>query len=218
MVKVGFLRSSMPVMLMVIYIGSCFAVDIQENYHVAKASYTQNRPPYTDHAARARYMVHRSDWAIINTISTKPGIEGYPFGNKWSISDGASDNSTGIPYVYVTKFDVTAKDFSVDNNVTMTFVEAEFQDIGECQISKVSDPESPLCATLLLIGSITNITDATELEFAEKAIFTRHPFMRDWPASHGFHCMKMMIKKLWLTDYFGGGVFVSVDDYFNAKP
>ncbi|XP_070555874.1 protein CREG1-like [Ptychodera flava] len=203
-----------------ILIGICSAVEVQESYHVMKAATYSvgDRPPYMEYAARARYMVHRADWAIINTVSIQPGMLGFPFGNILSISDGLVDNSTGIPYVYLTRFDVSVQDFSVNNNVTMTFTENEFPDINECKPGKISDPESPLCSRLILIGSMANITDATELEFAKKVLFTRHPYMTDWPATHEFRCMKMIVKGAWIIDFFGGGVTISAEDYFKAKP
>lgn len=52
-------------------------------------------------------------WCSIATISTLPGIQGFPFTNVKSFVDGSLAVSTGIPYFYMAPADFTAKDLSV---------------------------------------------------------------------------------------------------------
>ena len=49
------------------------------------------------------------DWASIATISNNS----FPLANLKSISDGPIDNSSGIPYFYMTPWDLSGHDLSV---------------------------------------------------------------------------------------------------------
>ena len=62
-------------------------------------------PSYEKKAETARYMANNLDWGVLSTISTRKGLEGMPFGNPISISDGGVNNSTGIPYFYTSSLD-----------------------------------------------------------------------------------------------------------------
>lgn len=53
------------------------------------------------------------DWVSIGTISTQKQIQGYPFVSLQSMSDGPVSNGTGIPYLYMSDLDLTAKDTEV---------------------------------------------------------------------------------------------------------
>ena len=44
------------------------------------------------------------------TIAKREPIVGYPFVNIFSLSDGPIDNSTGVPYMYVTEFDMSVEE------------------------------------------------------------------------------------------------------------
>lgn len=68
---------------------------------------------YLQYARVARYIIHISDWASLATVSTHPGIEGYPFANVFSISDGTVTNSSGTPYFYLTKLELSVEDLQV---------------------------------------------------------------------------------------------------------
>ncbi|XP_077991745.1 protein CREG1-like [Glandiceps talaboti] len=178
------------------------------------------RPPFTHYAERARYVVHQANWAVMNTISTQPGMKGYPFGNVASVSDGTVNNSTGIPYFYITALDVSVRDFRVNgnNNISLTFSETMIPDVNDCITSEQGDPENPLCTRLVLLGQMQEVTDSQETEFAKKALFSRHPVMPDWSSSHKFLFFKLDIKDVWMIDFFGGGKHITPEDYFKAKP
>lgn len=53
------------------------------------------------------------DWAAVSTISVRKDVETFPVANLISISDGFTGNGTGIPYMYLTPLDFTAKDLAV---------------------------------------------------------------------------------------------------------
>lgn len=45
------------------------------------------RPPYHEYARVARYLVHKSNWTLMGTISSVSAIHGYPMVNVISIED-----------------------------------------------------------------------------------------------------------------------------------
>lgn len=47
------------------------------------------------------------------TISTRSPVKGYPFANVFSVSDGTVNNSSGIPYMYMTPLDMSVNDLKV---------------------------------------------------------------------------------------------------------
>ena len=77
----------------------------------------------------ARYIAHESNWAALATIAAREPIVGYPFANIFSMSDGPvvrpyfvffflstwfldhilKDNSTGIPYFYISEWEISAQ-------------------------------------------------------------------------------------------------------------
>ncbi|XP_071950293.1 protein CREG1-like [Antedon mediterranea] len=178
---------------------------------------TDVRPPYTHYAERARYIVHKADWAMLGTTSTHPAYQGRPFLNPNSICDGPVDNSTGVPYMYASMLDISMKDIAKNSQITLAFSEAEFN-IDDCHLTKNSDPESPLCSRLVMFGNVIQVSDPAELEFIKKAMFSRHPNMATWPVDHNFVFLKTKLTDIWMIDFFGGGITIDVNDYFKAKP
>lgn len=67
-----------------------------------------------------------SDWATVATFSTQSVIEGYPFGNILSMSDGPIDKSSGTPYMYLTRLDFTALDLEVNMTGLVEMIIATF--------------------------------------------------------------------------------------------
>lgn len=173
-------------------------------------------PPPKDQVAKvARYIVHTSDWASIATFSTQKVIEGFPFGNILSISDGPVDKSSGTPYMYLTPLDFTALDIEKDNRASLTMSEAQ----SDYCHNKNYDPEDPRCARILITGQVVKVDNGTaDWSFAEAALFSRHPVMKTWPADHKFFFAKMNILNIYVLDFFGGAAKVDVNEYFNANP
>ena len=62
-------------------------------------------------------MLYLTDWAAVATISTRKDIETFPTANLASIGDGPIGNGTGIPYMYLTPLDFTAKDLAVISQI-----------------------------------------------------------------------------------------------------
>ncbi|KAL3279518.1 hypothetical protein HHI36_017027 [Cryptolaemus montrouzieri] len=140
-------------------------------------------PPYWKKALTARYIIHNVDWVSMATISTQKGIEGYPFATVKSMSDGPVDNSTGVPYFYMSSIELSQQDINKDNR------------------------------RMIPVQNGTN-----EYEFAQDALFAKHPQMKTWPTAHGFFVSKFDIEQIEVLDFFGGISKVSTEDYFNASP
>jgi hypothetical protein len=176
------------------------------------ASYTpsHSKPVFLEKVHTARWLAHESRWGSLATTSIH--LNGAAFGNTISMSDGTSSKSTGIPYFYVSNLDTSMQDLKRNPNGTLTLSEASV----DCTKLKL-DPEDPRCVRLSLTGSMVNVTDADELTFAKNALFTSHPVMKEWPADHDFHVVKMDISRIWMIDFFGGASDISPKDYFAIK-
>jgi len=80
-----------------------------------------------------------------------PGLEGQPFNNVFSYSEGLSGDSNGDLYFFVSDFDQSIKDMKKHNFTSMVI--SEYQN-GVCKEKKL-DPEDVLCARLTISGSFT---------------------------------------------------------------
>uniref|UniRef100_A0A670IAA2 Cellular repressor of E1A stimulateds 2 n=1 Tax=Podarcis muralis TaxID=64176 RepID=A0A670IAA2_PODMU len=140
-------------------------------------------------------------------------IRGAPFGNCLSISDGPKDNSTGIPFFYVTPKDNTVADLMKNSVASLTLPEAE----GDICRKTIVDPDDPRCVRLILTGQMVTVP-LEEMEFAKQALFSRHPAMRKWPRNYEWFFMKMNIEHVWLQNWYGGIAAIAVEEYFKAVP
>ncbi|KAF2899695.1 hypothetical protein ILUMI_06480 [Ignelater luminosus] len=173
-------------------------------------------PNPSEVAKMARYIIHNSDWASIATISTLSEIQTYPFVSLKSVSDGPRDNSTGNLYFYITSMDVSGKDITVDNRVTIMATLAESSYCSQNNL----DPQDPRCAKVIISGhfhKVDNATSPEEYKFARASLFERHPAMKYWPIDHNWYIGKIDINLILVLDFFGGIKNVSIEDYFNAN-
>ncbi|XP_021299158.1 protein CREG1 [Herrania umbratica] len=169
-----------------------------------------SKPDRDAAAAYARWLVSQNTWGILNTLSRE--LEGAPFGNVVSFSDGIPDKGTGIPYFYLTTLDPTARNALKDRRSSLTISEYPLGTCGK------ADPESPVCAKITLTGSLVLLdANSSEVEFARTALFTKHPEMKGWPKSHNFQIFKLEIKDIFMINWFGGPKPLTVDQYLNYK-
>ncbi|XP_066977474.1 protein CREG1 [Macrobrachium rosenbergii] len=199
----------------VVFMSLCWG---RRGVHVASGAhktYWPDPPPHDQVAKVARYIVHTSDWGSIATFSMAPMIEGFPFANILSLSDGPIEVSTGIPYMYLTPMDLTSHDLQNDSRASLSMTEAQSD---YCHKNNY-DPESPLCARILITGHIVKVEEGSAEEaFAKNALFSRHPEMSEWPQGHEWFFAKMSINHIYVLDYFGGAAVVDVKEYFEAEP
>jgi len=170
-------------------------------------------PPHEKVAEMARYLVHYNDWLSMSTISTMSGLEGRPFANVFSFSDGPIEQSSGIPYFYLTELDMSVKDLLVNPQASLTMTLAQ----GEYCNANGWDPEDPRCAHVIISGEIVKVDDPLEREFAQEALFSRHPAMETWPQDHGWFFYKMDVSKIILLDWFGGAYDINLTEYYSVN-
>lgn len=93
----------------------------------------------------ARYLVHRNSWGSLATRSRH--LQGAPFANVVSVSDGAPGNSTGKLLFYLTALDSSAYDLQA---------RAPISQKGAQQDSyKLWQPSSLSCVLVLTSGFIS---------------------------------------------------------------
>nr|XP_060625735.1 protein CREG2 isoform X1 [Anolis sagrei ordinatus] len=170
-------------------------------------------PPGERAGKAARERLLAAAWGFLAAASAQEKIQGTPFGNCLSISDGPADNSTGIPFFYMTPKDNTVSDLMKNATASLTLPEAE----GDFCRKTIVDPDDPRCARLILTGQMVTVPPE-EMEFAKQALFSRHPVMRKWPRSYEWFFMKMNIEHVWLQNWYGGIAAVGLEEYFKAIP
>merc|ERR1712032_1608516 len=131
----------------------------------------------------ARWLVHWSDYGVAATICSEKRSgcpkEGDPFGNIMAIADGTWAYSTGVIITYLPDVDPSQVDLAADPHMTITFTEKALP--GGC----VGETEDPPCARLTISGKMTKVPPEHVNE-AKKALFSKHPSMKTWPADHGY--------------------------------
>lgn len=172
-------------------------------------------PPYKDYARMARWLVHKSQWTSMGTISTVPAIVGFPMVNVIAVADSAMGaESTGNIYFYLTMLDFTAQDLSKRNQLTTLF---SMDQSLYCSKQNI-DPMEPTCARVMISGEALRVdTDSHEFDFATDAMKSRHPASTNWLDTHNFFLCKLNISSICVLDWYGGPHYVSTDDYFNAN-
>ncbi|XP_036729230.1 protein CREG2 [Balaenoptera musculus] len=161
----------------------------------------------------ARFLAHASAWGCLATVSAHEKIPGLPFGNCLPVSDGPFNNSTGVPFFYVTPKDLLVADLMKNPTASLLLPESE----GEFCRKNIVDPEDPRCARLTLTGQMVAVPPE-EVEFAKQAMLSRHPVMRKWPRQYEWFFMKMKIEHIWLQKWYGGVADISREEYFKAVP
>jgi len=132
-----------------------------------------------------------------------------PYGNKLF-----GDNSTGLPYFYVSEMDVSQIDVAANPDGLVAFTVSEAALPGGCQMT---DPESPLCVRLTVTGRLVVVEEGEERAFALQALFDRHPAMPNWPTDHDWVVKKLEPAHIFALDMFGGAKPLSVDEYLAAE-
>lgn len=174
-----------------------------------------SRPPHTDKAATARWLMNRTFWGSLSTISTLPALKGKPFSNIISFVEGFPGNSTGQPYFFVSDMDQSMVDLKKLNYASLAVSEAASGPCGDG--TATNDPEDPRCVRFVLNGSWSKVPEGTqEWKLAQQNLFKHHPEMREWAkmGSHDFYVAKLQIEHLWEIDWFGGGYDMPLADYF----
>ncbi|KAJ1118351.1 hypothetical protein NDU88_006543 [Pleurodeles waltl] len=167
--------------------------------------------PQEQGAKTARFLAHSNNWGFLATESSLEKIRGVPFGIVLSVSDGPADNSTGIPF-----FCITPKGSAVSNLIKNPMASLTLPETDFCRKYSI-DPDDPRCARLTLTGQVVMVPPE-EMDFAKKALFSRHPGMRKWPRNYEWLFMKMNIEHVCLQNWYGAVSTIDTDTYFGAVP
>ncbi|XP_045402584.1 protein CREG1 isoform X2 [Lemur catta] len=168
-------------------------------------------PPREDAARVARFVTNLCDWGALATASSLEEVRGRPFADVLSLSDGPPGAGRGQPYLYLSPLQLTAHNLQGNPHATLTMSLAQ---TDFCR-KHGFDPQSPLCVHIILSGTVTKVNE-TEMDFAKHSLFTRHPDMETWPASHNWFFAKLNITNIWVLDYFGGPKIVTPEEYYNV--
>jgi hypothetical protein len=181
-----------------------------------------NYPDFgSDAAGHARWLVAKSLWTTISTVSSKK--EGQPFGNIRSVADGACFmGSSGLPYFYLPSPDPTALDIQQDKRITLSFTEAVLSErVGEDGIPcGGKDAEDPTCAKITLTGHAKPLDD-DQVNAAMQSFKAQHP-RASWLSSGGAHTggsyYTLHLHSITFLRNYGGFATVTPDEYLNWKP
>lgn len=175
------------------------------------------RPPWQEKAKVARWLVHNSDYAVSATLcsSVRNGCAdvGQPFGDIMSISDGSSNESTGIIYTFLPPEDAATQDILKDPRMTLTF--------SEKAIGCPTTAEDAPCARLTIAGRMTEVPEGEEADKARDFLFSKHPQMKGWSKAHKFApywIAKEDIRSFFFIDFYGGAANFTLEEYLAADP
>ncbi|XP_048823956.1 protein CREG2 isoform X3 [Lagopus muta] len=76
-------------------------------------------------AATARRLARHGAWGFVASRAAHGKIQGMPYGNLLPVSDGPVNNSTGIPFFYVTLKDNAVADLLKDPVASLTLPESD---------------------------------------------------------------------------------------------
>jgi len=153
-----------------------------------------------------------------------------------SFADGGEREPTGRLLFYLTAFDASAQDAAANASASLTLCELQLPGaclgkdpqaraparrplapagMVESGCGGSSAAQDPSCAKASLTGELLPVPRAGRAE-AARLLFSRHPAMRGWPASHGFTLYELHVASVRLLDSFGGAQDVSASDYYAA--
>lgn len=183
--------------------------------NLVNAESTAARPPFRNYAAMTRYLVHKSNWTSLATLSIADDIKGYPVASVVSVADSEWGNkSTGGIYFYMSNLSFSWKNIQANNKITALF--SEDQDLSCSSIGR--DPMEPTCARAIISGKMTILNkNNTEYDVAENGFVQRHPASKKWREIHGFYFCKLAIEKITVLTAHGGARSVKVDEYYSAN-
>ncbi|KAL1456860.1 hypothetical protein WDU94_001550 [Cyamophila willieti] len=179
------------------------------------------KPPPVDQAAKmARYVVHHSQWMSLAYNSKHNRTLNYPMARVYSMADGFTNYSTGIPYMMASPLDETIHDLMLPNNEKASVIMSLSQ--SHYCYDQNYDPEDPRCAQVILTGKFLVLKNTTaEYQRAKNFLWTKHPAMENWTIeepSHDWQFAKLQIHHVCVLDTFGGRKFPTVAEYFRSDP
>lgn len=178
-------------------------------------------PPWNERVARARWLVARSTWGVLSTVSVR--LDGAPWGNVRSISDGlaAESSATGVPVMYLPTPDPSFQDVAANQQCALTLSEAQLPERrNEKGVCGGADEEDPTCARVVLRGRLRALDEEEEVARAKAELGARHP-LAPWLAKGGAHTggkyFALDLESVSLLDYYGGFNELRVEEYLSYQ-
>ncbi|KAL0919859.1 hypothetical protein M5K25_011983 [Dendrobium thyrsiflorum] len=161
-------------------------------------------------AVNARWLMAKNNWGILSTISVDLG--GVPFGNVVSFSDGEPGHGFGVPYFYLAELEPKG---GYEINGTRAALTVSEDPLGTC----TKDTQNPHCKRITLTGKLKWISlENPEIKFAQVALFTKHPELKDWHSYQSFQIYKLDLEDIFLFYEFGSPMHVTTKDYLEVPP
>uniref|UniRef100_A0A8C5MBK3 Cellular repressor of E1A stimulateds 2 n=1 Tax=Leptobrachium leishanense TaxID=445787 RepID=A0A8C5MBK3_9ANUR len=162
-------------------------------------------------AKNARAIAHQSKWGFLVTLPAQK--MDVPIGNILLTSDGPTKNSTGVPFCYVPANASFISDLLENPGASLTYADLD----GEIIRKSSTEPEVPQCTSLTLKGQMKTVS-SEEIDFARKALYSRHSLMMKWSQNKEWLLMRMNTEHIILTNCYGAAVNISLEDYYMANP
>ena len=164
-------------------------------------------PSSTAAAETARWIVASGRWAYVTSLK-----DAKPEASVFSYSDGDA-SSTGHLYFYIME---SFKQNEAAWDASITISQEALNSTNSCDAANV-DVEDPRCAKITITGKMAMLEGDAERR-GKAALFARHPQMKNWPESHGFRAHQLVINRIWMIDFYGGGADITPSKYLAAKP
>ena len=164
-------------------------------------------PSSTAAAETARWIVASGRWAYVTSLKDE-NLEA----SVLSYSDGDT-SSTGHLYFYIME---GFKQNEAAWDASITISQEALNHTSSCDAANL-DVEDPRCAKITITGKMAMLEGDAERR-GKAALFARHPQMKNWPESHGFRAHELVINRIWMIDFYGGGADITPSKYLAAKP
>uniref|UniRef100_A0A8C0HLR7 Cellular repressor of E1A stimulated genes 2 n=1 Tax=Buteo japonicus TaxID=224669 RepID=A0A8C0HLR7_9AVES len=123
--------------------------------------------------------------------------------------DGPVNNSTGIPFFYVTPKDNTVADLLKNPVASLT--------LPEVYPPTTTFSGNRVIRTKCWVPTFSILHLFLALTISYKLLL-RHPVVRKWPRSYEWFFMKMNIEHIWLQSWYGEVSAIAVEEYLKAVP
>ena len=183
------------------------------------------RPPRTDYASAARWLVCAGSWGALATDGGDSNADvadraagAVPFANVAAFADGelsggAPRNCSGEPFFYLTALDATMRDLAQNPWASLSVSMASLEGGRLCPLVNAEDPT---CWRIALTGRVRAVGAGPARDWALHSLYSRHPDMRLWAHAHEFVPMQMHVEKVFFLDFYGGAHPISVQEYLSA--
>ena len=180
-------------------------------------------------AEEARWLVKSGSWGVLSYTEMKEHQGSNFKESNFNLLDSNDEKVSNLRSAAVSFADANGNIFfylmgkQSSKALTLTLSEASLEPTSNfkgaaCGEKGTTDPEDPRCAKLSIQGSLSPCQDKLTCQIGKKALFDRHPEMKNWPEDHHFTVHELDIHDVWMISNYGGGGTIPVTDYHAASP